>query len=57
MDLVEIRGSATVRNISSPAESLLKRILPVVSIKDILELVSVELNLTAANGATIPYKG
>ena len=47
----------TGAKVSIIPENLLKRILPGVTIKDITELVGVELNLTAANGTTIPYKG
>ena len=39
------------------SEDLLKRIMPDVPIRNISELVDIELNLTAANGTTIPYKG
>ena len=46
----------TGAKVSIIPENLLKRILPGVTIKDISELVGVELNLTAANGTTIPYK-
>ena len=47
----------TGAQVSIVPESLLKRILPDVPIKDISELVNMELNLTAANGTAIPYKG
>ena len=47
----------TGAQVSIVPENLLKRLLPDVPIKDISELVDMELNLTAANGTTIPYKG
>ena len=47
----------TGTQVSIVSEDLLKRIMPDVLIRNISELVDTELNLTAANGTTIPYKG
>ena len=47
----------TGAQVSIVSEDLLKRIMPDVPIRNISELVDMELNITAANGTTIPYKG
>ena len=47
----------TGAQVSIVPENLLKRLLPDVPIKDISELVDMELNFTTANGTKIPYKG
>ena len=47
----------TGAQVSIVSEDLLTRVLPGIPIKDISELLDAELNLTAANGTKIPYKG
>ena len=47
----------TGAQVSIVSEAFIKRNFPGVTVKDIEELLGAKLNLTAANGSDIPYKG